>query len=705
MALKKRTTRASPATTTTTTTPITDRSRNDDDSHDTVTGVRRQALVARECTYSDFLKCQPLNFKGVALGWWNSYVKTVTHDVAYAMPWKTLKKIMTDKYCPRGEIKKLKIEMWNLKVKGIDVVTNINKGRKIQAKPDKTEHKTESVEKSKVNQSQQKVNPDKAKATKKIKSKEMNLRDFKSLAKEADDSLAKHKAMELNNERLLKAVETEYAKLWNDWYKKCNERKYDKISYDKAYKDMQQKIERLQAQLGDLKGKCKDTSCVSDTQNQLSQKLENANVELEFQVSDQKDNTQDTSKNTKFAKQPIGENFPKVCKTNALSKPVTSNSVSSSQEPKGVDNTKTRRPQPRSNTKNDRVPSASKSSQSMNKEAKDVISKVVCAMCKKCLIYVNHDKCLRIYVNGKIPRGRKHKANVSTNEMKQKNQPEIKKPKKVGFIKRLTKPRLLLRWSPTGKMINSAGKLVAPSNSESHVDCSNGDNACTSNAMEPKIKRFTNSTSLLGRLSRFVCGTSTQGSIELYFVKMDYQLADIFTKALSTDRFNYLVRYLESDKIEKYVGGLPDMINGSVMASKPKTMQDTIEFATKLMDKKINTLAERQAKNKRKLDNNNQAHNILPRSKIEADDQAIQTIHLGLPEDIYAAVDSFETAQEIWQYAGQNARNLTGYNDVQNIRNQEVNANCILMANLRQASISGTQTDSTPVYDSDGSAE
>nr|GFB36995.1 hypothetical protein [Tanacetum cinerariifolium] len=59
--------------------------------------------------------------------------------------------------------------------------------------------------------------------------------------------------------------ENEYAKLWNDWYKKCDECKYDKISYDKAYKDMQQKIERLQAQLGDLKGKCKDTSCVSDT--------------------------------------------------------------------------------------------------------------------------------------------------------------------------------------------------------------------------------------------------------------------------------------------------------------------------------------------------------------------------------------------------------------------------------------------------------
>nr|GFC35389.1 hypothetical protein [Tanacetum cinerariifolium] len=36
---------------------------------------------------------------------------------------------------------------------------------------------------------------------------------------------------------------------------------------------------------------------------------------------------------------------------------------------------------------------------------------------------------------------------------------------------------------------------------------------------------------------------------------------------------------------------------------------------------------------------------------------------------------------------------------------EEVNANCILMANLQQASFSGTQTDNTPVYDSDGSAE
>ncbi|GJX75174.1 hypothetical protein Tco_0313769 [Tanacetum coccineum] len=58
----------------------------------------------------------------------------------------------------------------------------------------------------------------------------------------------------------------------------------------------------------------------------------------------------------------------------------------------------------------------------------------------------------------------------------------------------------------------------------------------------------------------------------------------------------------EIDQVEKYIGGLPDTIHGSVMATKPKTMQDAIEFATELMDKKINTWAKRQADNKRKSD-------------------------------------------------------------------------------------------------------
>ncbi|GJU66685.1 putative reverse transcriptase domain-containing protein [Tanacetum coccineum] len=62
----------------------------------------------------------------------------------------------------------------------------------------------------------------------------------------------------------------------------------------------------------------------------------------------------------------------------------------------------------------------------------------------------------------------------------------------------------------------------------------------------------------------------------------------------------------ESDKIERYVDGLPDMIYGSVVASKPKTMQEAIEIATELINKKIHTFAERQTKNKRKHDDNQQ---------------------------------------------------------------------------------------------------
>nr|GEX19539.1 hypothetical protein [Tanacetum cinerariifolium] len=183
------------------------------------------------------------------------------------------------------------------------------------------------------------------------------------------------------------------------------------------------------------------------------------------------------------------ENLPKVGETNALSKPVTSNSVSKPQEFKGVnndkviapgifrinhdktsrdekhvpnigrasdkkkpitvsqppvitkkdvnsdvnglssigvDNTKTRRPQPKSNTKNDRVPSASKSSRSKNKDtevkehhrnlllsknnkhissacnnikidSQDVISKVVCAMCYSDLFMVRRFGLFQAY--------------------------------------------------------------------------------------------------------------------------------------------------------------------------------------------------------------------------------------------------------------------------------------------------------------------
>ncbi|GJZ94137.1 putative reverse transcriptase domain-containing protein [Tanacetum coccineum] len=124
-----------------------------DGSHNSDTKIRGTIRTPRKCTYKDFLNCKTLSFKGTegvvvlsqwfekmesvfyisnyavenqvkfatctffrnALTWWNSHMKTVTQDVAYAIDCKTLKKMMTDKYCPRGEIKKLEIELWNLK--------------------------------------------------------------------------------------------------------------------------------------------------------------------------------------------------------------------------------------------------------------------------------------------------------------------------------------------------------------------------------------------------------------------------------------------------------------------------------------------------------------------------------------------------------------------------------------------------------------
>nr|GEZ08369.1 hypothetical protein [Tanacetum cinerariifolium] len=184
MAPKRRTTRLNPGTTpvttpSTTTTSVTnaqlqaminegvnaalaahDATRNGDDSHTSGTGTKRPVQAARECSYFEFLKYKPLDFKGTKgvieltrwfekiesvfsisncttsnqvkfttctlqdddLTWWNSHVKTTTPEAAYAMTWATLKEKMTGKYCPRGEIKKIETEMWNLKVKGTDVV-------------------------------------------------------------------------------------------------------------------------------------------------------------------------------------------------------------------------------------------------------------------------------------------------------------------------------------------------------------------------------------------------------------------------------------------------------------------------------------------------------------------------------------------------------------------------------------------------------
>nr|GEY92921.1 hypothetical protein [Tanacetum cinerariifolium] len=137
-------------------------STNRDGSHSSHEDSRRNMQTARPCFYSDFMKCQPLNFKGTedvvsltrwiekmesvfqisgcvienqvkfatctlldaSLTLWNIQIRSLGPD-AYSMTWEVLKKKITNKYCPQGEIKKLEIKLWNLKVKGNDVAAYI----------------------------------------------------------------------------------------------------------------------------------------------------------------------------------------------------------------------------------------------------------------------------------------------------------------------------------------------------------------------------------------------------------------------------------------------------------------------------------------------------------------------------------------------------------------------------------------------------
>nr|GEX08956.1 hypothetical protein [Tanacetum cinerariifolium] len=83
--------------------------------------------VTRECTYQDFMKCQPLNFKGmeevVGLIRWFEKMETVFHISSYPEKYKVkeLMKLMVKVYYPRTEIQKMESKLWNLTMKNNDL--------------------------------------------------------------------------------------------------------------------------------------------------------------------------------------------------------------------------------------------------------------------------------------------------------------------------------------------------------------------------------------------------------------------------------------------------------------------------------------------------------------------------------------------------------------------------------------------------------
>ncbi|GKE25880.1 reverse transcriptase domain-containing protein [Tanacetum coccineum] len=121
----------------------------------------RETPATRKCTYKEFMSCQPFYFNGTegavslicwfertksvfsrsnctedckvkfatstltedALSMWNSYAKPIGIEQADKIAWTELKRLLTNKYCPRTNVRKIEDEFYNLVVKGNDLKT------------------------------------------------------------------------------------------------------------------------------------------------------------------------------------------------------------------------------------------------------------------------------------------------------------------------------------------------------------------------------------------------------------------------------------------------------------------------------------------------------------------------------------------------------------------------------------------------------
>ena len=119
----------------------------------------------RKCTWKDFKNGDPTKFKGTegatamirwfehtesvfdlcncpeeskvkfaastllneAMSWWNSYTKPIGKENAHKLSWEEFKKLVTKKFCPRTEVKKLEVEFYELVTVGNDIETYIRR--------------------------------------------------------------------------------------------------------------------------------------------------------------------------------------------------------------------------------------------------------------------------------------------------------------------------------------------------------------------------------------------------------------------------------------------------------------------------------------------------------------------------------------------------------------------------------------------------
>nr|GEZ85744.1 reverse transcriptase domain-containing protein [Tanacetum cinerariifolium] len=125
----------------------------------------REIPVAKIGNYKEFISCQPFYFNGTervvglirwfertesvfsrsnyaeenkvafatgtltndALSWWNAYAQPIGIEQANRITWTELKRLLTNKYCPRTKIKKMEDEFYNLSIKGNDLKTYVRR--------------------------------------------------------------------------------------------------------------------------------------------------------------------------------------------------------------------------------------------------------------------------------------------------------------------------------------------------------------------------------------------------------------------------------------------------------------------------------------------------------------------------------------------------------------------------------------------------
>ncbi|GJW75246.1 reverse transcriptase domain-containing protein [Tanacetum coccineum] len=125
----------------------------------------RETPIAKRGNYKEFISCQPFYFNGTegavglihwferiesvfsrsncveenrvtfatgtliddALSWWNAYAQPIGIEQANMISWTELKRLLTNKYCPRTEVKKMEDEFYNLVVKGDDLKTYVRR--------------------------------------------------------------------------------------------------------------------------------------------------------------------------------------------------------------------------------------------------------------------------------------------------------------------------------------------------------------------------------------------------------------------------------------------------------------------------------------------------------------------------------------------------------------------------------------------------